>query len=375
MTAPTIIESLIEAAKSEVIISSNGGNDYGFPMVIGGVVKDGAKQGTIVSIKPFRVEDSSGNIMSAPFTPLYPIFYKGSVIKAVEKISNETMRFPAVILDTLGRSESEEDFGYLSYNARLFAVMDAKAGLYNDQYDLYFDQGLAGLAEWVIDTLKEKRFINESKVHRPLWGDSDQYGNNGKDILSLHTNAYEITGDFLFHSECDLEETNETKYNVTFNVADQNTLFVENALITISGLALNTNSQGVATLSLSNGDYPYTVEKVGYTTSSGTITISNSVVLEEVTLQRVANLVTFTIVDLNDAPVEGAQIVFNGEIKLTDINGQVSYTAYNGAYYYEITKEGYVTANGVANVSGETIINRVISEGEIPEGVGYWIVS
>lgn len=205
MTAPTIIERMIESYRDRVSILSDGSNYFNFPIIEGGKVKDESNvEGTITSTSPLTVEDSSGNELSAPFTPIYPYFKKGSIVKIVDQITSETERFPLIILDTLDRPETVSEQFYNLYDLRLFVVMDANTANYSDQYELYFDNGLDDLADWTINAIHSIRsflFTEDGKTYRELWGDSDKYGNGGKDTLSIHSNAIEITGGFLYNKK------------------------------------------------------------------------------------------------------------------------------------------------------------------------------
>lgn len=54
--------------------------------------------------------------------------------------------------------------------------------------------------------------------------------------------------------------------------------------ITINGEKINSDAEGVATVELPNGTYPYTAHKVGYSDVHGSLTVADSAVAEQITL-------------------------------------------------------------------------------------------
>ncbi len=66
-----------------------------------------------------------------------------------------------------------------------------------------------------------------------------------------------------------------SNYTVTFNVTD-GTNALENASIFINGQTLMTNNNGVATIEVPNGNYPYTVNLDNYEEKTGTVTVSDA---------------------------------------------------------------------------------------------------
>lgn len=56
--------------------------------------------------------------------------------------------------------------------------------------------------------------------------------------------------------------------------------------ITINGEKLNSNAEGVATVELPNGTYPYTASKVGYSKVHGSLTVADGTVEVPITLTK-----------------------------------------------------------------------------------------
>lgn len=73
---------------------------------------------------------------------------------------------------------------------------------------------------------------------------------------------------------------------VTFTVKDANGTAIEGATIEVNGQSLITKDGGIATISLPNGAYPYTVKKAGYRNATGNVTVDGDAVSQAVTLQR-----------------------------------------------------------------------------------------
>ena len=75
------------------------------------------------------------------------------------------------------------------------------------------------------------------------------------------------------------------RYTVTFTVNAEGVRLPEVA-ITINGEKLNSNAEGVATVELPNGTYPYTASKVGYSKVHGSLTVADGTVEVPITLTK-----------------------------------------------------------------------------------------
>ena len=77
-----------------------------------------------------------------------------------------------------------------------------------------------------------------------------------------------------------------TDYAVTFTVEDnaETPDAISGARIDVNGARKTTNASGVAVFNLRPGTYPATIKKSGYVTQSVTVTVSNAVVSQEITL-------------------------------------------------------------------------------------------
>ena len=151
------------------------------------------------------------------------------------------------------------------------------------------------------------------------------------------------------------------EYTVTFNVTDENSNAIEAAVITIGGgTSVTTNSSGVATLDTVNGTYNYTVTKTGYNDASGSITVSDAAVSEDVTMTEITYTVTFNVTDESTNALEGATVKVSGEgEQTTNSSGVATFNLTNGTYDYTVTADGYDDANGNFTVNGVDVSEDV----------------
>lgn len=74
-------------------------------------------------------------------------------------------------------------------------------------------------------------------------------------------------------------------YTVTFTVTDTAGIAIEGADISINSDILTTDANGVATIDLTDGTYPFTVTADGYLTHSGNVTVAGAAVDADVVLE------------------------------------------------------------------------------------------
>ncbi|MGC9343792.1 MAG: carboxypeptidase regulatory-like domain-containing protein, partial [Bacteroidales bacterium] len=148
-------------------------------------------------------------------------------------------------------------------------------------------------------------------------------------------------------------------FAVNFTVLDGNSNPVENALVSIDGNDLNTDSNGQVSISLINGDYNYSVSKEGFEQSSGSLTLSGADVNEEVTLTAQTFVVTFQVADESSNALEGANISINDQNLSSDSNGEATIELANGDYDYSVSLSGYNEVNGSVTVAGSGLTENV----------------
>ena len=129
----------------------------------------------------------------------------------------------------------------------------------------------------------------------------------------------------------DVSYTPGEAYEVTFTVTD-GTDPLEGATINVNSTDITTDASGVATISLPDGDYAYTVNLTGYIEATGTFSVSGAATSVDVTLDP-------------DGIKENSQAAFN--IYPNPSKGIFNITA-DGAYEVNII-----------NITGEMIYNNV----------------
>ena len=92
--------------------------------------------------------------------------------------------------------------------------------------------------------------------------------------------------DTAVDEEVVLDKKTVQTYTITFTVKDANGTAIDGAAIEVNGQSLTTKDGGIATISLPNGAYPYTVKKTGYRNATGNVTVDGDAVSQAVTLQR-----------------------------------------------------------------------------------------
>lgn len=135
-------------------------------------------------------------------------------------------------------------------------------------------------------------------------------------------------------------------HNITFKVLED-TLPVADATVIIDTLAINTSEDGLSVFTLENGIYSYTVSKHGYDTVKGSdLTIEDNDTLIIIHLQKTKYPVLF-VVQHNNLPVAGAEIIIDTLKVFTDNQGHALFTLPSGEYTYSIRKNGYQSLDSV----------------------------
>ncbi len=152
-------------------------------------------------------------------------------------------------------------------------------------------------------------------------------------------------------------------YNVTFNV-DDGTDPLSGATVSMEGHNdKTTDGSGVAEYTgVSNGTYDYIVSLSGYEQASGSVSVSDGNVVENVTLNEATSTYTVTFnVDDGSDPVSGATVSMNGYgDKTTDGSGVAEYSNIsNGDYNYTVTHDGFEDASGSLTVSDANVTEDV----------------
>ncbi len=146
-------------------------------------------------------------------------------------------------------------------------------------------------------------------------------------------------------------------YTLTFNVTSEGSP-VEGALINVGDYQLTTNASGTTSIGILAGTYEYTVSKEGYENATGTVTVTDGPVTENVELTAIIPVLTYPvtfIVTRDDNPFEGATINIADTTILTDNQGIAVIELENGEYPYSVFAPSSDTISGIAIVNSEPV--------------------
>lgn len=142
-------------------------------------------------------------------------------------------------------------------------------------------------------------------------------------------------------------------YTVTFHVTDEKGAAVPYANVTMDKRTTTTNLQGTATLSARNGNYPYTIEKLGYDEYSGSVTVQGSDKDVFPVLEFTAWTITVIVKDKENQLIPNVIVKVNNGEYLTNQHGEAEIPLVNGEYPVTIEKTGYDTLQGEIKVNNQ----------------------
>ncbi len=138
-------------------------------------------------------------------------------------------------------------------------------------------------------------------------------------------------------------------YSVTFNVVDEASAPITDAIVTFDGVEAAAGEYVFANIVA--GDYDYTVAKEGYVSETGTANVIDGDLVIDITLVEVViptYTVTFNVVDEASAPITDAIVTFDGVEAAAGMYEFADLVA--GDYNYTIAKDGFVTIEDVVTV-------------------------
>ncbi|HKM92069.1 MAG TPA: T9SS type A sorting domain-containing protein, partial [Prolixibacteraceae bacterium] len=181
---------------------------------------------------------------------------------------------------------------------------------------------------------------------------------NGTFTYTVRMEGYnDVTGQIVVDG-ADVDKTiilMPKTYSVTFTIVDAEGVPVDAVFIIFGGVEYHLNTGGIATITDAvNGTYDYTVTKGGYVNASGQIIVDDADVEETITLNTVNYSVSFTVVNTDAAPIEGATVTFDEIEYTTNTDGVVVFTDIpeGHSYTYTATKAGYTIETGSIYVNG-----------------------
>ena len=142
-------------------------------------------------------------------------------------------------------------------------------------------------------------------------------------------------------------------YTVTFHVTDEKGGVVPYANVMMDNRTTSTNLQGVASLSVGNGNYPYTIEKLGYDEYSGSVVVDGRD--KEVYPELEFKVWTITVIVKNkeNQLIPNVIVKVNNGEYLTNQHGEAEIPLVNGEYPVTIEKTGYDTLQGEIKVNNQ----------------------
>lgn len=142
-------------------------------------------------------------------------------------------------------------------------------------------------------------------------------------------------------------------YTVTFHVTDEKGGVVPYANVTMDNRTITTNLQGVASSSARNGNYPYTIEKLGYNEYSGSVVVDGRDKEVYPELEFKVWTITVIVKDKENQLIPNVIVKVNNGEYLTNQHGEAEIPLVNGEYPVTIEKTGYDTLQGKIKVNNQ----------------------
>lgn len=142
-------------------------------------------------------------------------------------------------------------------------------------------------------------------------------------------------------------------HTVTFHVTDEKGGVVPYANVMMDNRTTTTNLQGVASLSARNGNYPYTIEKLGYDEYSGSVVVDGRDKEVYPELEFKVWTITVIVKDKENQLIPNVIVKVNNGEYLTNQHGEAEIPLVNGEYPVTIEKTGYDTLQGEIKVNNQ----------------------
>lgn len=142
-------------------------------------------------------------------------------------------------------------------------------------------------------------------------------------------------------------------YTVTFHVTDEKGVVVPYANVMMDNRTTTTNLQGVASLSARNGNYPYTIEKLGYDEYSGSVVVDGRDKEVYPELEFKVWTITVIVKDKENQLIPNVIVKVNNGEYLTNQHGEAEIPLVNGEYPVTIEKTGYDALQGEIKVNNQ----------------------
>lgn len=229
-----------------------------------------------------------------------------------------------------------------------------------------------GINDSSLNLYQEVYFNVTDSEGRPVEGANISIGNNavvtndnGQAIIQLANGQYEyivsasgyipVEGMFVVLNgsvSIDVQMV-LAPYTVTFYVTDEKGGVVPYANVMMDNRTTTTNLQGVASLSARNGNYPYTIEKLGYDEYSGSVVVDGRDKEVYPELEFKVWTITVIVKDKENQLIPNAIVKVNNGEYLTNQHGEAEIPLVNGEYPVTIEKTGYDTLQGEIKVNNQ----------------------
>lgn len=229
-----------------------------------------------------------------------------------------------------------------------------------------------GINDSSLNLYQEVYFNVTDLEGRPVEGANISIGNNavvtndnGQAIIQLANGQYEyivsasgyipVEGMFVVLNgsvSIDVQMV-LTPYTVTFHVTDEKGGVVPYANVMMDNRITTTNLQGVASLSARNGNYPYTIEKLGYDEYSGSVVVDGRDKEVYPELEFKVWTITVIVKDKENQLIPNVIVKVNNGEYLTNQHGEAEIPLVNGEYPVTIEKTGYDTLQGEIKVNNQ----------------------
>lgn len=126
------------------------------------------------------------------------------------------------------------------------------------------------------------------------------------------------------------------KFNVTFIVRDDGNNYVSRASVLFNSTSQSTESNGSTTFSQvpsNTSPYSWQVDKSGYQTKTGDVSVTDRDMTVNVTLTRIKCYITYIVQDSQGHSISGASVNDGIDLGITNSQGQVSWYVPSGASY------------------------------------------
>ncbi|MDA3893393.1 MAG: T9SS type A sorting domain-containing protein [Salinivirgaceae bacterium] len=189
---------------------------------------------------------------------------------------------------------------------------------------------------------------------------------------SVTLDGYEDVAGTLSVVDADVAQAISMKlkaYDVKFNVVDAANKAIAVAEVVFQNDTTTTDSTGMALFSsiVPVSDAAYSVSKAGYFAKADTLSVVDSAVVENISLELEAYAVNFSVIGADSIALAMANVIIGNDTVSTDSTGLAMLTVVPGKMAYAVSKEGYITVSDSVVVTDSAVDVSVMLEMPIAE--------